>query len=218
MFRTVATILCLAGVSSGASMPAAAAEQVAQPASSDSADMTLLKQQAVQALAAHLQISESQITVSRIEPHTWPDASMGCGKPGTLAAQVITQGHIVLLAAQDKNYRVHVSGRQALVCDRPVIRRKELTRPARARGLETIIEQAREDLAKRLGIPVSQVSVSRTQPRTWPSSALGCPHAGESAVEGSVAGYVLMLQHASRTYTYHTDLQAFRPCPPIELK
>jgi hypothetical protein len=203
MLSRVATLLLAFGASAWTS---AAMPQANEP----------VEQRAIQALASQLKIAASDITVVRAEPHTWPDSSMGCGKPGTLAMQVITEGHVVVLAAQGKQYRVHVANQRALICDKPVLMRKELRRPANARGLDEAVQQAREDLAKRLGADVSQVRLLRTQSQQWPNNGLDCPRAGETIVAAPVMGYRIQLDYASRTYTYHTDLRDVRPCPAIE--
>ena len=205
MLRRVATMLLAIGAGA---CPWAAMPQANEPA----------EQRAIQALASQLEIAASDITVVRAEPHTWPDSSMGCGKPGTLAMQVITEGHAVILAAQGKEYRVHVANGRALICDKPVLTRKELRRPANARGLNEAVQQAREDLAKRLGAELSQVRLLRTQSHQWPNNGLDCPRAGETIVAAPVMGYRILLDYASRTYTYHTDLKDVRPCPAIEAR
>jgi hypothetical protein len=205
MLSRVATLLLAFGASAWTS---AAMPQANEP----------VEQRAIQALASQLKIAASDITVVRAEPHTWPDSSMGCGKPGTLAMQVITEGHAVMLAAQGKEYRVHVANGRALICDKPVLTRKELRRPANARGLNEAVQQAREDLAKRLGAELSQVRLLRTQSHQWPNNGLDCPRAGETIVAAPVMGYRILLDYGSRTYTYHTDLKDVRPCPAIEVR
>lgn len=171
---------------------------------------------AVAKLAAQLRVAESEIVVTGSEPQTWPDSSMGCGRPGTAALTVMTEGYAVTLAAGGKQYRVHVSQSNAVVCDRPPLARKELQRPVNARGLEVVIELAREDLAKRLGVDAAAVRLSRSQPQEFPDGALGCPRSDEQVQAGPVPGYKLYLRHAGRMYTYHTDLKDVRPCPAIE--
>ena len=227
MLRRVATLLLAFGV--GACTSAAAA-QVDEPSvqrdvagqeqgmksESGSEPMEQARQRAIQTLASQLKIPESDITVTRSEPHTWPDSSMGCGKPGSLALQVLTEGYVVMLTAQGKTHRVHVAKERAVICDKPVMMRKELRRPANARGLDEAVQQAREDLAKRLGADVSQVRLLRTQSHQWPNSGLDCPRADETIVAAPVMGYRILLDYSSRTYTYHTDLKSVRPCPAIE--
>ena len=78
------------------------------------------------------------------------------------------------------------------------------------------MQQAREDLAKRIGAEVSQVRLLRTQSQQWPNNGLDCPRADEAIVNAPVMGYRIQLEYSSRIYTYHTDLKSVRPCPAIE--
>jgi hypothetical protein len=224
MFRTVATTLLALSASANAvalaqaAVEASAAEQAQDMKATDSisAQEQQARQRAVQVLASQLKIANGDVAVVQVEPHTWPDSSMGCGRPGTAALTVITDGYIVSLSAQKRQYRVHVAGATAIICDKPQFTRKELRRPASARGLDVMIEQAREDLALRLGTQASQVRLLRTLSRQWPDSSLDCAQPDEAITPGPVAGYRILLQYASRTYTYHTNLKNVRPCPGIE--
>jgi hypothetical protein len=60
-----------------------------------------------------------QLTVLRVEPMEWSDASPGCPEPGRAYAQVITPGYVVVLtpdggATEDA---VHTdSGQRAVIC------------------------------------------------------------------------------------------------------
>src|SRR5262245_5775969 len=76
-------------------------------------------------LAQHLKVAPEDITVSSSEPQTWRDSSMGCGKPGTMALTVITEGYAVMLAAQGREHSVHVAGDKAVICNRGTIPHRE---------------------------------------------------------------------------------------------
>lgn len=188
-----------------------------QPAAPGAADdgAAQAARRAREVLAERLHIPAQDIVVERTEATTWSDSSLGCGARGTQALQRITAGHVVLLAAQGRTYRVHVAGSQALICDRPVPRRDALRKPRYARGLDAAFEKARGDLAARLGIDAGQVRMVGMQPASWTDEALGCA-AGAEAAAGPVEGYRLALEAGGRLYTYHTDLSVVRPCPPIE--
>jgi hypothetical protein len=41
---------------------------------------------------------------------TWPDASLGCPKPGMAYAQVLVDGSLIVLRAGDKDYAYHAGG------------------------------------------------------------------------------------------------------------
>lgn len=170
---------------------------------------------AKQTLAQALGIEEMQIDVVKSEERTWNDSSMGCGKPGTMAMQVITPGYAVTLSAKGKEHSVHVSQSSAIVCDRPTLMRKP-SRAARARGVDALIQLAKEDLAKQLGIDIATIRVAGMQPQKWPDSTLGCAEHTASAQPGPIPGYRISLRHQKRVYTYHADMKSVRACPPIE--
>ena len=216
MFRTVAmTVLAL---SAGPVSDAGASEPGKELPAAES--MTPQSQAAVQlartALAGQLKIADSDIAMTRVEPKTWSDSSMGCGKPGTMALQVITEGHAVSLTTQGRSYRVHVSGNNAVVCDAPALTRNEQRRPGNARGLDVMVEKARQDLAQRLGADPAAVRLHGTQPHEWADSGLDCPRADETVVPGPVNGYRLSFKYNSRIYSYHSDMKEVRACPAIE--
>jgi len=213
MFKTVAMALLVVGAQAGVDDALAAADgsvAVKSDASQQAA------QRAVRKLAAELKVPEADVVVTNTEPHTWTDSGLGCSKPGTASLTVMTDGYAVTLTARGKPYRVHVSNTNAVICENPKFMRKELHRPVNARGLEAITALAREDLARRLGVAASEVRVVRTQPKEFADSGLGCPRQDETVLAGPVPGFRMTLQHAARTYMYHTDLSQVRPCPAIE--
>ena len=83
-------------------------------------------------LARELQMDAATIEAISTEPQTWPDSSLGCGKPGTQAAQVITPGYAVLLKTSRGNYRVHATDKSAVMCG-AATQWRNLNRPG-ARG------------------------------------------------------------------------------------
>jgi hypothetical protein len=64
-------------------------------------------------LAARLKIAVAQIQVVSFEQVEWPDASMGCAKPGVMYIQVITPGYKIVLAVDGKTYEYHGKAQDA---------------------------------------------------------------------------------------------------------
>jgi hypothetical protein len=214
MFKVVAiSILVLAAAPVSKSM---AGEPIDAPQAANTPQAQEAVRRARQVVAEQSKAGEDAIEVKHVEPQTWSDSNMGCGKPGTMALQVITEGYVVVLAAQGHEYRVHVSGNNAFVCDKPVLMRANPRRATNARGLDVAITQARADLVKRLGIDAAKVRVLGTEPHRWPDSGMDCPVADQPVQPGPVDGYKIQMQHAGRIYTYHTDLNVVRACPAIE--
>jgi hypothetical protein len=180
------------------------------------ADEQQAGERAKELLAETLKLAADKIEVKRIEPRTWNDSSLGCGKPGSLAMQVITEGFAVSLLAQGREHTVHVAGTNAVICDRPNLIRKDVRRSAHARGLDVMMEQARQDLATRLGVEPEKIRIAGMKPQQWQDSAMECSVSGEPIQPGPLRGYRLSLKYLSRVYTYHTDMKTVRACPAIE--
>lgn len=213
MFRMLAMATLALGVAAhDAAQSVAAAEQ---GATSDSG-REQAEQRARAALAQRLNIPEDAVTVQRAEPRTWSDSSMGCGKPGTVAATVITEGYAVVLSTQGAEYSVHVSGDNVVVCERGIQLRRDPKGAVNARGLDVMMEQARQDLAQRLGVDPAKIRLTGMSPQRWDDSGLGCPQQGEAVLAGPVDGFRLMLKYSGRVYTYHTDRKTVRACPAID--
>jgi hypothetical protein len=67
------------------------------------------------------------------------------------------------------------------------------------------IDLAKQDLAKRKGIAVDQISVVSVTAVQWPTSALGCPQPGTMYSQIVTPGYRVVLEADGVTYEYHTD-------------
>src|SRR4051794_20259373 len=68
-----------------------------------------------------------------------------------------------------------------------------------------LVEQIRQDLARRLGTSTSQVTVVQSTPMTWSSLALGCPAPGLAYGEAQTPGFQVLLDVTGLQYSYHTD-------------
>ncbi len=66
------------------------------------------------------------------------------------------------------------------------------------------VEQARADLASRLGVPVEEVSVVQAGEVTWRDGSLGCPQPGMAYTQALVNGMQILLQVDGTTYAYHS--------------
>jgi hypothetical protein len=68
-------------------------------------------------LAQRLSIAAGEIQVVKAEAVDWPDASMGCPKPGMMYAQVVTPGYQILLSAGGKQYDYRATSTVAILCE-----------------------------------------------------------------------------------------------------
>jgi len=77
--------------------------------------------QAKEDLAARLSLSTSEIEVRSAEPVIWPDAGLGCPKPGMVYAQVRQDGARIQLLANGQVYNYHSGrGRPPFLCENSI--------------------------------------------------------------------------------------------------
>jgi len=72
--------------------------------------------------------------------------------------------------------------------------------------LAALADLVSQDLAQRLSLDVSQITVSSSEEVQWPDSSLGCPAPGYAYMQVITPGYKLTLQANGVPYEYHTDL------------
>jgi hypothetical protein len=73
---------------------------------------------------------------------------------------------------------------------------------------------ARDRLAQHLGVQPGALSLLRSDPREWPSTALGCPDPGQVYAEYIVPGFLMEFSDGSTSYAVHTSLSE-RPGEPM---
>ncbi|MGA9349783.1 MAG: hypothetical protein WBW48_13395 [Anaerolineae bacterium] len=155
-------------------------------------------------LAGRLGVALEKITALEVEAVEWPDTSLGCPQPGRMYAQVITPGYRIILKVGGERYEYHSDneGRQLVLCqdDRERIEViRSMVSPEKA------IASAREDLAKRLGIPVEEVTVVSVVGDEFPASNLGCPcpKCPERPIPAIVTGQRITMAAQGKNYEYH---------------
>jgi hypothetical protein len=70
---------------------------------------------------------------------------------------------------------------------------------------QTIIENARQDLAKRLSLAATDIQLVSAVPVIWPDASLGCPQPDMIYAQMQTPGYLIKLNAADKLYEYHTD-------------
>ena len=71
--------------------------------------------------------------------------------------------------------------------------------------LQNLIDQARTNLASRLGVPASSITVQQAAEHDWPDSSLGCPEPGMMYSQVITPGYLIILQVNGKSYEYHAS-------------
>ena len=66
------------------------------------------------------------------------------------------------------------------------------------------VEQARRDLAQRLGVAPVDIEVLSVQATTWTDSSMGCPQPGMDYLQVLVDGLFIQLGYDGLAYNYHS--------------
>ncbi|MBN2044422.1 MAG: hypothetical protein JW757_05320 [Anaerolineales bacterium] len=80
------------------------------------------------------------------------------------------------------------------------------TTPSQAsQGLKDLIERAEQDLASRLSIDATEISVVEAREVVWSNSSLGCPQPGMAYADVLTPGYLIVLQAKNFNFEYHAS-------------
>lgn len=75
---------------------------------------------------------------------------------------------------------------------------------------QSIADKCRADLAARLKLPTSQITVSAQRPVLWPDASLGLPRPGEVYAQRLTPGWSLYLRARGTDYLYTAGVSAIR--------
>ena len=80
----------------------------------------------------------------------------------------------------------------------------QMTPPTSPSRIESLIEKAKEDLAKRLSINVTEISLLEAREVVWPDASLGCPQPDMVYTQVQVDGLLIRLGVGKEMYFYHS--------------
>lgn len=173
-------------------------------------------QYAMADLAERLAIDVGEITVLEASDVTWRDSSLGCPQPDMMYAQVLTFGQLILLTANGQEYAYHQGENQEpFLCEQPTEPDGQSAAPplptATSQPTRSIIgiapsEQAIEDLAARLQVAPTDITVVRMVEVDWPDASYGCPQPGMQYAQVLTNGSFIQLQVGDELYNYHSGV------------
>jgi hypothetical protein len=166
-------------------------------------------------LAGRLGLAAGDIRLVSVEAVEWSDTSLGCPQPGMMYAQVITPGFRVMFQAQGRTYEYHTdTGQLVVLCEDgeepvtvitegPMSLEPTVPNPGNP-DWDEMVTKAKNDLAGRLSIEVSQIGLLEVREVTWPDSSLGCPQPGMIYSQATQDGLLIRLGAGGRMYFYHS--------------
>ena len=144
------------------------------------------------------------IQVVRAEAVLWNDGALGCPKPGEFYIQILINGYWVVLEVEGVEYDYRVSDKGSFkLCEgenmTPIIPPVPSQEPQ-----NSLVDQAKSDLAERLGIETSEIELLKIEEVTWRDGSLGCPQPGMMYTQALVNGSLIQLLHNGTIYQYHS--------------
>ena len=73
--------------------------------------------------------------------------------------------------------------------------------------MEQLIAAAKTDLASRLGVPTSALTLKSATRMVWSNSSLGCPKRGFLNLEVMTPGFLIILSYQGKDHEYHSDIK-----------
>jgi len=170
-------------------------------------ESTPLEIQARLDLAGRLNMPAEEIEVVSVEQTEMPTGSLGCGETGGIQNPGLIIGEEITLRAGGREYTYHSDGQRLVPCspaDFPGGREPIMaagSRPAQFRAQNLAVT----DLAQRLGIAKSAVTVVKIEDVQWPDASLGCPQPGMMYAQVITPGYLITLNANGQSYEYHAS-------------
>jgi len=170
---------------------------------------------AVHDLARRLRVDVGDVVVVDVREMEMPAADLGCpGVPKSEEAPAGTvKGQEITLAVGGREYVYRAHGWRVLACRPPEVFEDMPMLPHRGL-IGAPIEQAREDLAQRLGMDIEEIEVVMVEAVEWPDASLGCPQPGMMYAQVITPGYRILLRAGDKTYEYHSDYKRAILCQP----
>lgn len=165
-----------------------------------------------EALAGELRVEPETLVVRKASAVEWADSSLGCPQKGERYLPVLLPGHRVELEHAGRTYVMHVGQGRAVHCEREATRSGREERQGAAVAAR-IVEEARRDLAQRLGVREDEIRIGWLRRMTWPDASLGCPRPGEAYAQAETRGFAIELEARGARYRYHGDGRRTIPCP-----
>lgn len=210
----LAALLLLAGCAAPQAAPATKQLETA-PAGTGTPtieETVKFQQAAVEDLAKRLQLPAEDITVESSSVVELTPEDLRCPGAGeldkTLPAQMM--GQEIVLKSGEQRYLYRGYGKRVVFCG-------ELPpagpAPQPAGGEEAVksldeqgqrmLEQARQELAGKLGVSPARIQVVKAEPVLWPDTSLGCPQPGMMYAQVITPGYQFILEYEGKQYDYH---------------
>lgn len=184
-------------------------------------------------LARRLKVAESGVAVLSAEQTEMPVGSLGCTETDGPASQGIVMGTEIVLSAGGQEYIYRADNARLVPCfpaDFPggraaifvtgagLPRTRDLPKggipkhtamppdgPPQTGQRPPAVASALADLAARLKLAETQITVRGVEAVDWPDASLGCAQRGRMYAQVITPGYRILLEAGGKVYEYHAS-------------
>ena len=153
-------------------------------------------------LVERIGAEKEYIQVVRAEAVVWNDGALGCPEPGEFYIQMLINGYWEMLDVEGVEYDYRVSDMGSFkLCEGESM--PPISSPDT--GIQNpLVIQAKEDLAERLDVPMSEIELLKIEEVTWRDGSLGCPQPSMFYTQALVNGSLIQLLHDENIFQYHS--------------
>lgn len=175
-------------------------------------------------LAGETGLPADSFEIVSLERREWPNAGLGCPRPGEMYIAVITPGFEIQVQGAEERFEVHsnADGSSLVLCtpdettlseeeEGVVPTNEEPTMPMNMPSdAAKVAERALATVAEKRGIEQSELEVTSFSKEMWPDSALGCRQAGQMYMQVITPGYKFVIEGGGQSFNVHTDASGNR--------
>ena len=125
-------------------------------------------------------------------------ALLGCG-----SIQPTTQKATAVEPLATTEIRQQIAATPIATTTPNVSQKEDVNMTPTASGMQSLVDQAIEDLAQRISVPASQITLVKASAVVWPDAGLGCPQPGMQYKQVPQDGALIILEAKGETYEYH---------------
>ncbi len=165
-------------------------------------------------LAKELGVPTERVKIVSVAPkESLPTAlfQSGCREVKLDPLPELPAGQAVLLTVGPQSYVYYRDGNQWMRCG-PSRAHLPAVGVPRAGDRQQMVYMAKEDLAKRLGIPADSITVESVDQVDWSDASLGCPEPGKVYAQVITPGFRILLKADGKTYEYHAGARHVVHC------
>lgn len=191
-------------------------EETAMPSPNETATATpeassalhpVLESAVLRDLAQRLKVTLDQVSLVSAEKTEMPAGSLGCGEAGGIQNQGLIIGTEITLRAGGQEYVYRTDGKKLTPCSPAAF--PGGSRPTYVTGaVQTPAPRPQDlavtDLAQRLGVATTAITVRSVESVEWPDASLGCPQPGMMYAQVITPGFRIVLEANGKHYEYHS--------------